>query len=122
MPYILLFQNYSQFLLQPIIPNWHNRCFLPVRYHWYIASSLLPALLPRVSLTSSLSSSIRLLSHDFLTHFCYGYIAMILITIKSYSIKSFGINIGLLTYRSITIIPSSIPVRGRFKGKNWGYN
>ena len=108
MPYIL-FQNYSQFLLQPIIPNQHNRRFLPVRYHWYVASSLLPALLPHVSLTSLLSSTIRLLSHDFLTHFCYGYITMISITIKSYSTKSFGINIGLLTYRSITIIPSYRP-------------
>ena len=45
-------------------------------------------------------------SHDFLIHFCYGYIAMISITIKSYSTKRFSINIGLLTYSSITIIPS----------------
>ena len=90
-----------------IIPNQHNRCFLPVGYHWYAAASL-----PHVSLTSSLSSSIRLSSHDFLTHFCYGYIAMILITIKLYSTKSFGINIRLLTYRGITIIPSYRPALG----------
>ena len=106
LPYILFQNNYSRYLLQLIIPNWHNRCFLPVRYHWYAASSLLPASLPHVSLTSSLSSSIRLSSHDFLTHFCYGYITMISITIKSYSTKSFSINIGLLTYHNITIIPS----------------
>ena len=34
--------------------------------------------------------------------FCYGYIAMILIIIKSYSKQSFGINIRLLIYCGIT--------------------
>ena len=85
----------------------------PRCYHWYVASSL-PASLPRVSLILSLSFSFRLLPHDFLTHFCYGYIAIISIAIisiaiKSYSTKSFSINIGLLTYRGITIIPSYRP-------------
>ena len=36
-------------------------------------------------------------------------IAMISITIKSYSTKGFGINIVLLTYHSITIIPTYHP-------------
>ena len=97
---------YLNSFFSPLFPT---GCFLPIRYHWYVASSLLPASLPRISLTSSLSSSIRLSLHDFLTHFCYGYIAMISSTIKLYSTKSFNINIGLLTYRGITIIPSYRP-------------
>ena len=53
---------------------------------------------------------------------------MISITIKSYTTKSFGINIGLLTYRGITIIPSYCPAIGIDTGiwvpsiapKHWG--
>ena len=106
MPYYSTIVNVLNSFCSRLFPTGH---FLPLHCHWYVASSLLPASLPRVSLTSLLSSSIRQSSHDFLTHFCYGYIAMISTTIKSYCINSIGTNIGLLTYCGITIIPSYHP-------------
>ena len=128
---------FSYFLLRSLLPFSNSKFFLiscniKMPYYYSINSttdyssiidgfylySSLPLVCSFIFTTGFITSCIidfipiifiRLSSHDFLTHFCYGYIAMMSITIKSYSTKNFGNNIRLLTYRDITIILSYHP-------------